>query len=307
MLPDLFESVLMHLWKRAESWMVHKLFFLYHKHWKGRLELTRTNALDQLRVLHKSDHFLVVNKQHDLVINTEEGDNRLSLFEQIQHKYPELHQPSLGHGFYVVHRLDYSTSGVMVIPLSKQAVKQAARQFEERKTRKFYLSLIRGHVDHDRLLIDIPIGGDSRPEWSQLRMSTPATDPDCLRPREAKTRLVVLERGSYSGQPATKVLMYPLTGRRHQLRLHCHQMGHTIVGDWVYSGRRDVFPHRMFLHAHRLILHTKLEQLDITTGPDPFSSQDPVNLWTPSPHVISSLDSAYRDLVDTDIQWTRVS
>ena len=50
-----------------------------------------------------------MNKHPDLVFNTNPPDQRLSLYEQIGHKYPELVQPGLVHGFYVAHRLDYST------------------------------------------------------------------------------------------------------------------------------------------------------------------------------------------------------
>ena len=77
----------------------------------------------QLRVLHKSSNFLLVNKHPDLVFNTNPPDTRsdspplhslicpcrLSLYEQISFKFPELVQPNLVHGFYVAHRLDYST------------------------------------------------------------------------------------------------------------------------------------------------------------------------------------------------------
>jgi len=302
---DYIEIVAMYHLHRLEGWLIHRLAFIYHKNWKGREVLHKKNALDQLKVLHKSEQFLVVDKQADLVINTEPGDDRLSLFHQIRHSFPELYQPNLGHGFYVLHRLDYSTSGVLVVPLTKKAASQAMRQFEERKTKKYYLALVRGHVSEDCLEINVPIGDDSRPEWSRLRMSTPSTDPGCMRPREARTKLLVLERGQYNKQPATKVLLAPLTGRRHQLRYHCHYLGHTIVGDWVYSNRRDVLPHRMFLHAYRLVLSTKLEHLDITSGPDPFSSSDPTNLWTPSSTPVTDLTNAYHEL-STGSSWTLV-
>ena len=87
--------------------------------------LNSNNSPTKLRVLHKSANFLVVNKHPDLVFNTNPPDDRwditelttsphtqttrLSLYEQIAFKYPELIQPKLVHGFYVAHRLDYST------------------------------------------------------------------------------------------------------------------------------------------------------------------------------------------------------
>lgn len=89
------------------------------------------------------------------------------------------------------------------------------------------------------------------------------TQPAC-------SRLLVLERGLYESYPATKVLLRPMTGRRHQLRVHCHIIGHTIVGDYTYSQRKDVTPPRMFLHSFRLIIPNNIELLDISTE-DPFT------------------------------------
>lgn len=81
-------------------------------------------------------------------------------------------------------------------------------------------------------------------------------DNECLAPRSAFTRLIVLERGLFAAYPASKVLLRPVTGRRHQLRVHCHHLGHTIVGDYTYSSGRDVDPDRTFLHALRLLHFT---------------------------------------------------
>lgn len=75
----------------------------------------------------------------------------------------------------------------------------------------------------------------------------------CINPRYAITRLTVLERGVFMSYPATKVLLLLITGRRHQIRVHCSNIGHTIVGDYTYSGRKDISPSRTFLHAYQYI------------------------------------------------------
>lgn len=74
--------------------------------------------------------------------------------------------------------------------------------------------------------------------------------------------------------------MKPLTGRRHQLRLHMNVLGHTIVGDYTYSNRRDTAPYRMFLHAYRFVLPGETEHLDFRTN-DPFVEHESRNNWTP--------------------------
>lgn len=75
----------------------------------------------------------------------------------------------------------------------------------------------------------------------------------CTNPRNAQTRLVILERGIFMSYPATKVLLQLITGRRHQIRVHCSVIGHTIIGDYTYSNRKDMSPSRTFLHSYRYI------------------------------------------------------
>lgn len=298
---DILEEIVMSLVFKLERWLMHRVAHFIQGKWHGRDPMTHANYLDKLRVIHKSEHFLAVNKHPDLVINTNPPDNRLSLYDQIHHSYPELAQPNLAHGFYVAHRLDYSTSGVMLIPLTKTAASQAAKQFEKRKTRKFYIALVRGHVVDDKIDISAAIGDDSTPEWSKIRMCTPAQST-CLHPRAARTKLLVIERGTFNGKPATKVLLAPITGRRHQLRVHCHVLGHTIVGDWTYSSRRDFLPPRMFLHAHRLLINTSMENMDLNAG-DPFTESDDSFKWRPDVE-ICDIDMAYQIIhSEIDSDW----
>lgn len=94
----------------------------------------------------------------------------------------------------------------------------------------------------------------------------------CKNPRRSVTKLLLLERGYYNNKPVSKILLKPITGRRHQLRLHCTEIGHCIVGDYTYSGKSDISPPRMFLHAYRLILPNSIENLDIQTE-DPFTEK----------------------------------
>ncbi|KAJ8944484.1 hypothetical protein NQ314_009468 [Rhamnusium bicolor] len=91
----------------------------------------------------------------------------------------------------------------------------------------------------------------------------------CMTSRTAKTIFLVLEEGLYDNYPATKILIRPVTGRRHQIRIHCSFLGHTIVGDYTYSNRKDTKPFRMFLHSLRLVLPNSLEMIDVETS-DPF-------------------------------------
>jgi 23S rRNA-/tRNA-specific pseudouridylate synthase len=118
--------------------------------------------------------------------------------------------------------------------------------------------------------------------------------PYCHQPKLAFTRLLVLELGLYNNYPATKVLLKPITGRRHQLRVHCSALGHTIVGDFTYSNQKDILPYRMFLHAQRLIVPTKIEIIDVCTK-DPFTLEDPRNKWT-SLKTVNAFDASRQNV-----------
>uniref|UniRef100_A0A0C9RBZ7 Rpusd1_0 protein n=1 Tax=Fopius arisanus TaxID=64838 RepID=A0A0C9RBZ7_9HYME len=92
-------------------------------------------------------------------------------------------------------------------------------------------------------------GDDIRELLGSKRMCT--SSEYCKNPRDCFTAILVLEKGLRNGKPATKVLLRPGTGRRHQLRVHCSHIGHTIIGDYTYSDRQDHEPHRTFLHSFR--------------------------------------------------------
>nr|XP_045017682.1 RNA pseudouridylate synthase domain-containing protein 1 isoform X2 [Jaculus jaculus] len=93
----------------------------------------------------------------------------------------------------------------------------------------------------------------------------------CENPKPSLTELLVLEHGLYAGDPVSKVLLKPLTGRTHQLRVHCSALGHPVVGDLTYGQAKDQEdqPFRMMLHAFYLRVPTQAECVEACT-PDPF-------------------------------------
>lgn len=167
------------------------------------------------------------------------------------------------------HQLDFSTSGALCVALNKAAAGSAYKCFKERRVTKAYLALVRGHVQEGRVTISHAIGRNST-EGRAHTMCIEGTQ-GCENPKPSLTELVVLEHGSYGGDPVSKVLLQPLTGRTHQLRVHCSALGHPIVGDLTYglaSGQEDQ-PFRMMLHAFYLRIPTRAERVEACT-PDPF-------------------------------------
>jgi len=96
----------------------------------------------------------------------------------------------------------------------------------------------------------LDLGADIREKTGNHKMCI-SDSIFCDKPRRSYTTLVVLERGFWKGKPATKILLAPGTGRRHQLRVHCHYIGHTVIGDYTYSEGKDIEPHRTYLHSLR--------------------------------------------------------
>lgn len=135
-----------------------------------------------------------------------------------------------------VHRLDMSTSGIVLIAKNRDIHFQLQRQFIARSIKKSYLAVLDGEIAEDSGLIDLPLRVDFDNRPRQLV---------CFEyGKSAQTRYKVIERKN----GRTRILFFPLTGRTHQLRVHAahHRgLGTPIVGDDLY-GRKD---ERLFLHA----------------------------------------------------------
>merc|ERR1719234_2331183 len=102
--------------------------------------ITAENYLDKLKVLHQSENFLAVDKMADLVMNTQPGDERLSLFDQIKHRFPHLYQPVRAWSWLLCPpSLGLLHERSPCRPSFKEAATQGSKQFEKRRTKKFYL------------------------------------------------------------------------------------------------------------------------------------------------------------------------
>jgi 23S rRNA pseudouridine1911/1915/1917 synthase len=141
----------------------------------------------------------------------------------------------------IVHRLDVGTSGLIVVAETDEAYRALARMMRGHQVARDYLSLVRGHVEHDAFAVDAPLG---------RRAARIVVDRG--RGREARTRFEVRERL----ERATLLTAAPRTGRTHQIRVHLRAIGHPILGDRAYGGGGEdaarIGLRRPFLHARRL-------------------------------------------------------
>jgi tRNA pseudouridine32 synthase/23S rRNA pseudouridine746 synthase len=141
----------------------------------------------------------------------------------------------------VVHRLDKDTSGLILLALNKKAHGKLGSQFEHRRTEKEYVARVWGHMDADSGRIDLPLATD----WERK----PKQRVDHEHGRASQTEWQVIGREAN----ATRLRLFPLTGRTHQLRVHMLSIGHPILGDPFYAeGEALAAADRMQLHAEVL-------------------------------------------------------
>ncbi len=186
-----------------------------------------------LPVLYEDDDVLVIDKPSG-VISHARGRffDEPSVASFLRQKVTSLTGERAG----IVHRLDRATSGVMICAKNQNALSWLQAQFSDRKVKKTYLALIVGTMPSETGLIDMPIARNPQ------KPQTFRVDEEG---KSAQTRYeVIATEGMYS-----LVKLQPETGRTHQLRVHLEKLGHPIVGDELYEGKKA---ERLMLHASRL-------------------------------------------------------
>lgn len=147
----------------------------------------------------------------------------------------------------VVHRLDMATSGLILFAKSHAAQKQLGHQFERRTISKQYRAVILGSPSASQGEINLPLICDwpNRPK-QKVCYETGKT---------AVTHYQVTRALTIDEQLCSEVLLKPVTGRSHQLRVHCHELGHGILGDQLYHrAGSEQLAERLLLHAETLWL-----------------------------------------------------
>ena len=141
------------------------------------------------------------------------------------------------------HRLDFGTSGIMVVGLNEAAAQHLNKQFQARTVRKHYVAILEGWLAQDQGRIAAPIAKD-KAHFPLVQI--------CLRKgKEAISEYKVLER--LEGSRRSLVQFTPLTGRTHQLRIHSQHLGHPILGCDLYkSDVSEQMAGRLLLHASDL-------------------------------------------------------
>ena len=195
--------------------------------------LLKNPAADKtIETIYEDDDLLLINKPAEF-LSVPGKTIKDSVELRMQMQYPKATGPLL------LHRLDMSTSGIMLIAKTKRAHKYLQKQFINRNIKKRYVALLDGDIKEDKGEIDLPLRLDIEDRPRQLVCKEHG--------KPAITKWEVIERK----QKTTKVYFYPITGRTHQLRVHAaHQKGLNtpILGDDLYGKKSN----RLFLHAESI-------------------------------------------------------
>lgn len=186
----------------------------------------------KIEIVYEDEELLVINKPAEF-LSVPGKTIQDSVYQRMKIQYPKASGP------LIVHRLDMSTSGLMLIAKNKDSHKKLQRQFINRKVKKRYVALLEGLVIDNSGTIELPLRVDLDDRPRQLVCYEHG--------KNATTKWEVIERKN--GQ--TKIYFYPITGRTHQLRVHAsHASGLNIpiVGDDLY-GNKDS---RLHLHAESI-------------------------------------------------------
>ncbi len=184
----------------------------------------------------EDDDLLVIDKQPGITVHPTKGHQNHTIANGLM-KYMADRNESYKIRF--VNRLDMDTSGLLIVAKNSHVQNELIKQMKDGLTEKRYVAIVHGIVDRDRFTVDLPIG---RPVDGNIRRCVISEDLGGYRSVTDVEVLRRFERGF------TQVELHLLTGRTHQIRVHMSELGHPLVGDWLYGGDTSAFP-RQALHA----------------------------------------------------------
>jgi tRNA pseudouridine32 synthase / 23S rRNA pseudouridine746 synthase len=193
---------------------------------------------DEIRVLYQDQHLLLIDKPAGLLtLSGKHPLNKDSVHCRLVNDFPTA---------TMLHRLDFGTSGILIVALNKETNAHIGKQFQTHRVVKTYTAILFGHIATNDGCIDLPLAKDA-PNFPLQKICHETG-------KKAVTHYQVIER--LQNPVATRVLFTPISGRTHQLRIHSKAVGHPILGCDLYA------TDEAFLMATRLMLHATSVEFD---------------------------------------------
>ncbi|MCW9023324.1 MAG: pseudouridine synthase [Gammaproteobacteria bacterium] len=191
-----------------------------------------------IEILFQDAYLLLINKPSTLLtLSGKHPLNKDSVHYRLVKKFPTA---------TMIHRLDFGTSGILIVALNKEINGHIGKQFQAHHVVKTYTAILHGHLAHDEGCIDIPVAKD--------KTNFPLLKTCYETGKQAITQYRVIER--VQEPVSTRVAFTPITGRTHQLRIHSNEIGHPILGCDLYA------TDEAFFMAKRLMLHATQIEFD---------------------------------------------
>jgi tRNA pseudouridine32 synthase/23S rRNA pseudouridine746 synthase len=214
------------------------------------LSVSKLSNVQDFELIYEDSALLVFNKPSGLLSVPGKGPEKADcLRSRVQQVYPEA---------LTVHRLDMSTSGILLMARSAELHRQVSIAFQDRAVKKSYVAVVNGHVledaSHEWQLIDKPIATD----W----INRPLQKIDFTDGKPSQTHYKIISYDAASD--TTRLELAPITGRTHQLRVHLQSLGHPILGDHLYASPDiQAKSSRLLLHASSLTINHPITGLAI--------------------------------------------
>jgi tRNA pseudouridine32 synthase / 23S rRNA pseudouridine746 synthase len=224
-----------------------------------------TPAELESRLLYRDGLMLVVDKPAGIAVHRgpKGGENLEALFSILRYGLPR--DPALAH------RLDRDTSGCLVLGRHHKALEKLGLLFKQGKVEKTYWAIVESGPAQDEGLIDLPLGrlDAERGWWMKV-------DPNG---QASQTRWKVIGRSQNHDKDLCLVALSPLTGRTHQLRVHCAAEGWPILGDPIYGSARRGDATSLQLHARSIVIPL-------------YKNKEPIRIEAPIPeHMRANLEA----------------
>lgn len=211
------------------------------------------------QVIDEQPDFLVINKPAGLLVHAAHTTSvEPTLVDGLLHLFSELRDFNDSQRPGIIHRLDKDTSGLMLIARTIPAQFELSKLFKQRSIKKTYLAVVQGHPEKEGE-IKLPIGRHPTQRHKMAHYG--------IASREATTFYKVLKYYDNAALLAARIV----TGRTHQIRVHCAAMGHKMLGDATY-GVKSPYINRQALHAWKLSFDYKGKHYSYTCPiPDDFA------------------------------------
>lgn len=176
-----------------------------------------------MEIIYEDDYFIAVNKEAGI-----ETDN--NFIKMIKKEYNHI------NNLYLVHRIDKFTSGIIIIAKDEDTKEYFEKSFKNKTITKIYHAIVQGDVKKENGKIEMSIGIDKKNPNKRIPLSL----------KEGGEKAVTYYRVLKRLNEHTLLELKPITGRTHQIRVHLSYIGHSIIGDKIYSKNADIYNMRGF-------------------------------------------------------------